>query len=45
MIDDIENREFSPATRKKILFATLFSLMIGNMMIQNVVSFLPIFIA
>jgi len=36
---------FSPETKRKILIACLFALCIGNMMIQNVVSFLPLFIA
>jgi MFS family permease len=33
MIEDLENREFSPEVRRKILIACLFALMVGNMMI------------
>ena len=33
LIEDLENREFSPAVKKKILGATLFALCVGNMMI------------
>ena len=45
VLQELEEKEFTPETRRKILFACLFSLCIGNMMIQNVAAFLPTFIA
>lgn len=36
--------DFPAATKSKILFACLFSKCIGNMMVQNIVSFLPLFV-
>ena len=37
--------DFSPEIKRKIAIAVLFAICIGNMLIQNVVSFLPLFIA
>ena len=45
VLQELDEKEFTPETRRKILFACLFSLCIGNMMIQNVAAFLPTFIA
>jgi len=35
---------FPPQVKRKILIAILFALCVGNMMMQNVASFLPIFV-
>ena len=36
--------EFTPEVKKKLFVACLFALLIGNMMLLNVASFLPTFI-
>ena len=42
-IDD-EGQQFSPRVKKQLLLACLFALLVGNMMLLNVASFLPSFI-
>lgn len=42
---DEDDGSFSPAVKRKILIACLMALTIGNMMINNVVSFLPTYIS
>lgn len=39
--EDYLDKNFTPAVKKKILYACLMALTIGNMMILNVVSFMP----
>lgn len=43
--DGVGNTDFSPAIKKKILIACLFSLVVGNMMMLNVAAFLPSYIS
>ena len=40
-----DQADFSPAVKKKVLIACLFSLVVGNMMMLNVAAFLPTYIA
>ena len=39
--EEDEETNFPPHIKKRILYACLMALTIGNMMINNVVSFLP----
>jgi MFS family permease len=43
--DGVDNADFSPAVKKKVLIACLFSLVVGNMMMLNVAAFLPTYIS
>ena len=43
--DGVDNTDFSPAIKKKVLIACLFSLVVGNMMMLNVAAFLPNYIS
>ena len=40
----LEDTDFSPAIKRKVLFACLFALAVGNMMMFNVAAFLPTYI-
>jgi len=42
--EEVEDADFSPSVKRKVLLACLFALAVGNMMMFNVAAFLPSFI-